>query len=63
MSAKCWPWSHHWLKWATVEQGKIHHAASIASESKVWIGEWKRQERTCDNCGKLQMRTVRTGVR
>jgi hypothetical protein len=53
---KCWPWSHLWTKWKSVSVGNIERTGDRAGEV---VGFSRIQERECETCGKVQVRTVR----
>lgn len=46
---------HDRTKWETTEEGEILHI-----RTKMPLGCFAVQRRTCTKCGKLEMRTVRT---
>jgi hypothetical protein len=45
---------HKWTRWVTVEVGRITSRFNPDSDGTPY----KVQERTCEVCGKLQIRTV-----
>jgi len=58
MSKRCWPWSHQWTKWENREE-----AAPLMERGTTFrIGTLIVQLRTCENCGKLQLRTAKTRI-
>lgn len=53
---KCW-WGflHNWGKW------KVTRSASIMQGlDKTIIGFWKEQERECEECGKIELRSIQS---
>ena len=60
-----WPWSHDWQRWISTEEGKIIRTRTwlytkVGEDAN--IGNYKVQERTCNNCGKIEINTVRTTI-
>lgn len=49
---------HRWGKWKTAAEGRIHQKQSWSEELRH-VGYWTMQERCCERCGKLKMRTMR----
>lgn len=61
---QCFPF-HTWNLWKDVEVGEIikHTFVSVETIDRTIVaGAYKRQERTCKVCGKLQLRTERSGI-
>lgn len=63
---KCfWPWDHDWENWKIIEQGKIENIRTyyyLDKTNTTDIGNYKVQQRTCINCGKTQLETLRTTI-
>jgi hypothetical protein len=53
---KCWPWSHDWRKWQTIERGELLHRHST---EPIIVGCYENQRRECKKCGKSQLREIR----
>lgn len=52
---RCWPWTHSWSKWRGIGQGTI-----ISRFTDRMLGQYEELRRECSECGKVQMREVRT---
>jgi len=57
---KCFLWNHNWSKWETVDKGTITSYLTISQD--CFVGIWAKQERTCKDCGKLQIRIERDRI-
>lgn len=49
---------HDWGRWTTTEEGEIHKPGP--GGTPVPTGSYLIQSRTCNQCGKTQLRTERT---
>lgn len=62
----CWPWMHRWTKWEVTEKGNLR---SMRDALGLPIADWRKepiighyilQQRSCERCGKMQIREVQT---
>jgi hypothetical protein len=59
---------HRWLKWVEVERGtvltsqkqQVWEELAVGPSPKIETGTYLIQSRECEDCGRLQLRTVRT---
>ena len=58
---QCFPF-HTWNLWKDTEVGEIIKHTYVSIATAVTVGSYTRQERTCKVCGKLQLRTERSGI-
>ena len=50
---RCWPWSHNYNKWVVTNEVK-----KLNTSDDALIAYGSIQQRECQKCGKMQMRTV-----
>jgi hypothetical protein len=56
----CWPWSHEWTKWETIETGCVSVVDRITTKPLAITGSFEKQRRVCENCGMSDLRKVIT---
>jgi hypothetical protein len=55
----CWPWSHEWTKWKTIETGHLDIRDETGKPLFV-TGNFEIQHRVCETCGMSQLRKATT---
>ncbi len=61
--ASCWPWGHKWSKWADKTWSKLVRDpvfATYTTTAPAEVGLECIQERRCQRCNMLQLRSERT---